>query len=395
MAEPLLEARGIVKSFGRVQRAARRELHGATPARSSRWSATTAPARARWSRRCRASTTPDDGEILLRGPAGDDRLAPSPRASSASRPSTRTSRSPPTSSPRPTSSSAARSRAAGCSAGSASSTRRAMRRRTAGGVRAARRRRAGRRPPRSRRSPAASARASRSPARSPGPSKVVFMDEPTAALGVVQTRNVLDLILRVRETGLSVVLISHNMPEVMEVSDRVEVLRLGERVARFTTAETSMEELVGAMTGALAREDERPASSSRARTSAERAALAATGTGSTTWIILILAGMIVVFSVLEPELVRDRQQRAQPGHQRRDPARGRGRDDVRDHHRRHRPVGRRGARVLRRRLGQGDERHGRRRRRRAARRPARRAGGRASAGACSTASSSPRRACRR
>jgi simple sugar transport system ATP-binding protein len=81
--------------------------------------------------------------------------------------------------------------------------------------------------------------------------KVVFMDEPTAALGVVQTRNVLDLIMRVRETGLAVVLISHNMPEVMEVSDRVEVLRLGERVARFTTADTSMEELVGAMTGAL------------------------------------------------------------------------------------------------------------------------------------------------
>ena len=81
--------------------------------------------------------------------------------------------------------------------------------------------------------------------------KVVFMDEPTAALGVVQTRNVLDLIMRVRETGLAVVLISHNMPEVMEVSDRVEVLRLGERVAQFRTADTSMEELVGAMTGAL------------------------------------------------------------------------------------------------------------------------------------------------
>jgi simple sugar transport system ATP-binding protein len=85
--------------------------------------------------------------------------------------------------------------------------------------------------------------------------KVVFMDEPTAALGVVQTRNVLDLIRRVRETGLSVVLISHNMPEVMEVSDRVEVLRLGERVARFSTADTSMEELVGAMTGALRHEE--------------------------------------------------------------------------------------------------------------------------------------------
>jgi simple sugar transport system ATP-binding protein len=86
--------------------------------------------------------------------------------------------------------------------------------------------------------------------------KVVFMDEPTAALGVVQTRNVLDLIKRVRDTGLAVVLISHNMPEVMEVSDRVEVLRLGERVARFRTADASMEDLVGAMTGALKHEEE-------------------------------------------------------------------------------------------------------------------------------------------
>ena len=64
-------------------------------------------------------------------------------------------------------------------------------------------------------------------------SKVVFMDEPTAALGVVQTRNVLDLIGRVREQGIAVVLISHNMPEVLEVADRIEVLRLGERVAQF------------------------------------------------------------------------------------------------------------------------------------------------------------------
>jgi simple sugar transport system ATP-binding protein len=77
------------------------------------------------------------------------------------------------------------------------------------------------------------------------------MDEPTAALGVVQTRKVLDLIRRVREQGLSVVLISHNMPEVFEVSDRIEVLRLGERVAQFRAAEASMEDVVGAMTGAL------------------------------------------------------------------------------------------------------------------------------------------------
>jgi simple sugar transport system ATP-binding protein len=82
-------------------------------------------------------------------------------------------------------------------------------------------------------------------------SKIVFMDEPTAALGVVQTRNVLDHIRRVREHGLSVVLISHNMPEVFEVADRIEVLRLGERVASLRPAEVSMEDVVAAMTGAL------------------------------------------------------------------------------------------------------------------------------------------------
>src|SRR4051812_15807229 len=81
--------------------------------------------------------------------------------------------------------------------------------------------------------------------------KVVFMDEPTAALGVVQTRNVLEQIRRVREHGLSVVLISHNMPEVFEVADRIEVLRLGQRVARLRPQEVSMEDVVAAMTGAL------------------------------------------------------------------------------------------------------------------------------------------------
>jgi simple sugar transport system ATP-binding protein len=85
-------------------------------------------------------------------------------------------------------------------------------------------------------------------------SKVVFMDEPTAALGVVQTAKVLELIRRVRDTGLSVVLISHNMPDVLAVSDRVEVLRLGERVAQFKTSEVTMETLVGAMTGAIGKE---------------------------------------------------------------------------------------------------------------------------------------------
>jgi simple sugar transport system ATP-binding protein len=82
-------------------------------------------------------------------------------------------------------------------------------------------------------------------------SRLVFMDEPTAALGVRQTRKVLELIRRVADGGVAVVLISHNMTEVLQVADRVEVLRLGRRVARFQAADTDVEELVGAMTGAL------------------------------------------------------------------------------------------------------------------------------------------------
>src|SRR5690348_11090304 len=79
---------------------------------------------------------------------------------------------------------------------------------------------------------------------------LVFMDEPTAALGVRQTRRVLDLIRRVADSGVAVVLISHNMPEVLEVSDSIQVLRLGRRVAEFDR-NASVDDLVGAMTGSL------------------------------------------------------------------------------------------------------------------------------------------------
>ena len=96
-------------------------------------------------------------------------------------------------------------------------------------------------------------------------SKIIFMDEPTAALGVVQRERVLDNIRRVRDRGIAVVLISHNMPEVLAVADRVEVLRMGRRVARFRAADTGVEQLVGAMTGALTTEDEgEPASNGEA-----------------------------------------------------------------------------------------------------------------------------------
>jgi fructose transport system ATP-binding protein len=80
--------------------------------------------------------------------------------------------------------------------------------------------------------------------------RVVVMDEPTAALGVRETNQVLDLILRVRENGLPVVLISHNMPNVFQVADRIHIHRLGRRVALVEPRTTSMEEAVAVMTGA-------------------------------------------------------------------------------------------------------------------------------------------------
>jgi simple sugar transport system ATP-binding protein len=78
---------------------------------------------------------------------------------------------------------------------------------------------------------------------------IVLLDEPTAALGVVQTQNVLRLIRRVADSGLAVVLISHSMPDVLAVADRIEVLRLGRRVAQFARADATVDRLVAAMTG--------------------------------------------------------------------------------------------------------------------------------------------------
>ncbi|WP_344530630.1 ATP-binding cassette domain-containing protein [Streptomyces albiaxialis] len=83
-----------------------------------------------------------------------------------------------------------------------------------------------------------------------GEPKVVILDEPTAALGVEQTAQVLDLVERLRERGLGVILISHNMAEVKAVSDRVAVLRLGRNNGTFEVATTSQEEIVSAITGA-------------------------------------------------------------------------------------------------------------------------------------------------
>lgn len=84
---------------------------------------------------------------------------------------------------------------------------------------------------------------------------VVIMDEPTAALGVKEGNMVLELIRRVRDKGLPVVLISHNMPHVFEVADRIHVARLGRRAAVLNPKQISMSDTVAVMTGAMRPED--------------------------------------------------------------------------------------------------------------------------------------------
>jgi D-xylose transport system ATP-binding protein len=79
-------------------------------------------------------------------------------------------------------------------------------------------------------------------------SRVVILDEPTAALGVAQTRQVLDLVARLGQQGLAVILISHNLHDIFEVADSITVLRLGQNVAEFKRRETNQQEVVQAIT---------------------------------------------------------------------------------------------------------------------------------------------------
>ena len=103
-----------------------------------------------------------------------------------------------------------------------------------------------------------------------GAPKVVMLDEPTAALGVAQTAEVLNLVERLREQGLGVVLISHNMADVQAVADRIVVLRLGRNAAEFRVEEATTEELVAAITGASDNVVAARASRSQASTAQEK-----------------------------------------------------------------------------------------------------------------------------
>lgn len=79
-------------------------------------------------------------------------------------------------------------------------------------------------------------------------SKLVILDEPTAALGVAQTRQVLDLVKRLKDRGLAVVLISHNLHDIFEVADRITVLRLGQMIGVYRREDTTQQEIVHAIT---------------------------------------------------------------------------------------------------------------------------------------------------
>jgi D-xylose transport system ATP-binding protein len=82
--------------------------------------------------------------------------------------------------------------------------------------------------------------------------RVVFLDEPTAALGVAQTRQVLSLVRRLAEQGLAVVFVSHNLVDIFEVADRITVLRLGRNVGVYEKAQTNEQEIVQAITAGKA-----------------------------------------------------------------------------------------------------------------------------------------------
>jgi D-xylose transport system ATP-binding protein len=102
-----------------------------------------------------------------------------------------------------------------------------------------------------------------------GQPKVVLFDEPTAALGVAQTAQVLALVKRLKDEGLGIVMISHNLEDVFQVADRIIVLRLGERVATFDREKTTPEQVVGSITGADTAEMRRLEDDAQQRTQEE------------------------------------------------------------------------------------------------------------------------------
>ena len=96
--------------------------------------------------------------------------------------------------------------------------------------------------------------------------RIVILDEPTAALGVRESQQVLDLILRLKSHNVSVIVVSHNMAQLAEVADKVTVMRLGRTIANRTIADTSVQEIVGLITGAVPADEVTAPSAATTRT---------------------------------------------------------------------------------------------------------------------------------
>ena len=308
---PILEARGLSRSFGHV-RALTTRTSTSTPARSSRSSATTAPGKSTLVKALTGNLALDAGELFFEGKPVHDHQPRSRRPRWAWRSSTRTWPWRRTSTRCRTCSSAGRSPARASSAGSGFMDEKAMRAKAEAGLRAS--------------SAAPSGRCTAPVGAMSGgqrqqiaivraiswADKIVFLDEPTAALGVVQTKNVLDTIKRVRDKGIAVVLISHSMPHVLEVADRIQVMRLGTRVATLPAEGTTVEQLVGAMTGALdfstteedAHERHHPARPTIAVVDHARAAASRCSSGwrnlQSVWILGVLLVIVVVLLASPP-----------------------------------------------------------------------------------------------
>ena len=178
--------------------------------------------------------------------------------------------------------------------------------------------------------------------------KIVLMDEPTAAISVRQVAEVLNLIRHLRDQGIAVVLISHRMPDVFTVADRVIVMRRGRKVADKKIAASSPEEVTGLITGAIelrgvaGRTENMAITLDQTIAHKQHSWLAGVLNSQTFWVLIAVIARLHL-PVLRHRLLRHHEEPLQHHPQRHLRRDHRARHDAGHHHRRHRPVGRLGA----------------------------------------------------